>query len=338
MSSTAFTNLARADRAALATGSLVLLAALLLPGVAVAQQAGSTAADVDVVALTFAWPVGMTASVEREGFRVKQADGPPVESGIHVTYDLEVFEHPDGRLILFRNVGIPGMPAPQDAEPLMAHAVSGTAPGYIVSDAGRLLDVHQLDDLHSAMMDLWRREVGSQPDDEQEAVLGQLLSRETLSAIVAQEWEALVGFWAGTELEVGAVYEMQAEEPLPLLDNALVLYRYEFGVSERLPCLPTGVELDCVELIVRSYPDPDSLQSRVRALIERVRGTADADMPQPSFKTFDTMNEIIVVAEPGSLIPHALTITRLLEAEQDRDGVEQAVSDYRRTRYTYTYR
>lgn len=58
-----------------------------------------------------------------------------------------------------------------------------------------------------------------------------MINEETLLASVAQEWNALVGAWAGAELEIGAEYGLSHEEPLALLGGALVPYDYVFGVS-----------------------------------------------------------------------------------------------------------
>lgn len=317
---------------------LTLLATLLAPVTVLAQEAHD--AEADVVSLAFAWPVGMRASIELERVLVRSVGGARDSASLRLAYELEVADHAKGRLIHYSNFSAPELVGISDTEHRMIQLASSIVPTYIVSDAGELLEVHRVSELRSTILDWMRQAVDTVSGDGLEQFLDQMLTEETLFALAAQEWNALVGNWIEAALEIGAAYELEAEEPLPMLGNALVPYRYELGASARVPCRPGADKLDCVELILRSYPDPDELQPHLQAFLQRMLDAAGPgdEMPPLSYKRLAIESEVVVVAEPQSLIPHALTIARVVEATMDVGGVEQEGGEYRVARYVFNYR
>lgn len=318
--------------------ALVLTATLLAPVTTVTQDPDT--ARVDVVSLAFAWPVGTRASVDLERVRVRSMDASTDSSAVRVTYDLEVAAHPAGRLIRYANFSTPELTGLSDPQHRLAQAASSIVPSYVVSDAGELLQIHEVSEIRSTLMH-WLRQANDGPlSDDLDALMSQLLSEETLLALASQHWNALVGTWGGADLEVGAAYELETEEPLPMLGNVLVPFRYELGASTRLPCEPNGADLDCVELILRSYPDPEALQPHLEAFVDRMLHAAGAGAGTPplSYKQLSIENEVVVVTEPETLLPHALTVSRVVDAVLKVGGVEQVGAEYQLTRYTFTYR
>lgn len=315
------------------------LLALILAPLVVAAQDPDTAAP-DTASLRFGWPVGMRAHIELERVRVRTAGATPDTNAILVTYDLEVHDHPDGRQIRYLNFASPGLDAPADDQRRLMQMVSSIVPGYVVSDSGELLRVDQLSEVRAAMLGWVRTALDTLPPGGLETLLGEMLSEDVLFALAAQEWNALVGTWIGAELEVGAAYELEAEEPIPMLGNVMVPYRYELGVSARVPCTPGASETGCVELILRSHPDPEAIQPHLTAFVQRMLDAAGpgVTIPPIAYRQLEIETEIVVVSEPATLTPHALTITRMVDATMEIEGVAQTARDAQVARYAYTYR
>ncbi len=73
---------------------------------------------------------------------------------------------------------------------------------------------------------------------------------------LAEQWNRLAGFWRGTELELGAVYQVESELPFPRVNGRVLPMLLEFGASAWVPCTPAPSKVECVELVVHAYPDP----------------------------------------------------------------------------------
>jgi hypothetical protein len=314
------------------------VAVLLLPAVARAQVADTTAAD--VVTLTFAWPEGMVAGVDLQRTRVRSRAGSQDTSAVHVTYNLAVLAHPDGKLIRYTDFAAPGLAGMSEPQLQVLQAVSSIVPSYVISAEGELLRIDQLAEVRERMLGWMRQAVDPAATGGLGEMLSGMLSEEALFAAAAQEWNALVGSWIGAELEVGSTYEIEGEEQVPLLGNVAVPYRHELGASGRVPCRAGETQARCVELILRSYPDPQKLQPHLEAFLQRLMEAAGVSgtLPPISYKQFEIENEIVVVAEPATLVPHELTIVRSVTAVMDVGGREQGGSDFQVARYIYSYR
>jgi hypothetical protein len=315
-----------------------LLALLSLPASASAQVADTTGSD--VVKLSFAWPEGMAAGVDLQRTRVRSRGGSEDTSAVRVTYNLAVVAHPEGRLIRYTDFATPGLSGISESQQQILQAVSSVVPSYVVSADGELLRVDRLAEVRERMLGWMREAVDTAAAGNLGELLSGMLSEEALFAVAAQEWNALVGAWIGAELEVGSAYEVEGDEPVPMLGNVSIPYRYELGASARVPCRPEETDPACVELILRSYPDPQQLQPHLEAFLQRLMEAAgvSGSLPRLSYKQFEIENEIVLIAEPATLIPHALTIVRSVTAVMDVGGREQGGADFQTARYSYSYR
>ena len=317
---------------------LALLGLLLAPLCAVGQEPALSA---DTVTLTFDWPIGMSPRVDLERTRIRSQGGLSADSSrMRVEYDMAVEDDGNGRLIRYSNFSAPSLVGVSDSEQQLLQLVSSVAPSYVVSPDGELLVVHELDSIRATIGTWLDQMFDSLPGVEMRALMDQMLSEDVLFALASQEWNALVGTWVDAEFEVGAAYELEAAEPMPMLGNVMVLYRYELGAYARVPCQPAGEALDCVELIIRSYPDPVELKPHLEAFVQRMIDAAGGgpEVPSLSYKGFVIENEVVLVAEPVGLIPHSLTISRATDVVMDVGGVEQVGSDYQLAEYRFTHR
>lgn len=129
---------------------------------------------------------------------------------------------------------------------------------------------------------------------------------------MSEEWTALIGAWLDAELEVGSLYESETEDALPLPGNPVVPFKYEFGVIDRVPCDGEDQMTSCVEVVMRSFPDPEFMEQfltdlRNSMLEDRPGG------PETVFHDISVFSESVLVTSPETLIPRSLSITKRID-------------------------
>jgi hypothetical protein len=268
------------------------------------------------ILLRFDWPVGLMASVTCLTSRVKESEGERDSIGVAASYDMTVASHPEGRLIRHANYQLLGLHPPGAALPVinmpLAELLQVPTPSIVVGDSGgfiRLQDMEAslrfMERLSSALADSLPR--GSDSLRELMRLAG---SERFLTAKAAERWNALVGHWAGAELEVGAVYTLETEEPSPLASLGTVSMYTELSLSERVPCRPQDACCDCVRLELAAYPDPAVAGSFVRSLLQGAM--PDSVLAEMTGAQFAIETAVVVIAEPATLIPHSLEMTQSL--------------------------
>jgi hypothetical protein len=150
-----------------------------------------------------------------------------------------------------------------------------------------------------------------------------LSSDEVLSAQAAQEWNALVGSWAGVEFEVGQAYVNSLEEPVPIFQGATVRFDYEMGILRRMSCdsVAAPKARDCVEIQMVSRPDTAAM----RQLIERFTTSVVPDMANIVFTDFNIENVVTLVARPETLLPVFLSISKEITGSVRADGKDEKI-------------
>ncbi len=268
-----------------------------------------TVPPAEVVALRFGWPVGLSAWVDVVRTREEGND-----TAVHrLSYRMSAEAHPKGRLIRHGDFTVPGMEA--------AIAMGGAAaleqmntllgtlmPSYVVSAEGEFVGVHDIAPVRAAVDSMIRARAGEMPGAQAEQMLERLLSPEVLQSQVSEFWNAAVGAWIEGDLEIGSVYEMEAQEPTPLFPDILLPTIYQFAVVGRVACDSGAVEERCVELEMQSYPDPEKLVEFLTRFM-REAGVAGGDTV-PVFEELEMENTVWLVAEPATLIPYELEVAK----------------------------
>jgi hypothetical protein len=170
---------------------------------------------------------------------------------------------------------------------------------------------------------------------EARAIFESLLSEQTLEALAAREWNTLAGMWVDADLEVGAVYSLEAEEPVPLLPGEAVRMVSEIAIVERLPCTEDSPTPDCVEIQLFSSPDEEAINAVVHRFMQRVAGDAAAAFV---IKALEVENELLLITEPATLLPHRAVIARTVRGVGRAGGETAEFSQADVRTYTFTYR
>lgn len=288
-------------------GRLALGLAVLLAGPAVAQKKPpAPPPPADTVRLRFGWPVGLTARVNAHKFRARSADGKADTTNVRLSYRLIVEPHRQGRLVRFHGFEVPGVPVLEEVE----DRVSALMPSVIVDTTGAFVAIEGVEAMRRELETF----LGTSADKagnlrpETRALLERIRSPEMLTTLAEYEWNALVGTWIDAAFVVGLSYETEYELPFPLFPGVMVPVVQEFAAVARVPCTQQDSQRRCVELESFLYYDQDAM----RAVLDRLMAqmTLPDTVQQPVIEDYELETEMRLIAEPGTLIPYRLVVTK----------------------------
>jgi hypothetical protein len=318
---------------------LVCLALSLVPAVALAQEAKKPAVKVDTAKLTFRWPENVTARVDAERYRERHSGEKHDTIAAGASYRMTAQRTGNEYVVRFADFRlVDGVDAASPEVAAVVQRIGALMPSYRVSAAGEFTRLESPDtfraSIDSMIMTLIAKDRPPPPQLKQ--VMSTLTSDAVLTAAVAQEWNALVGTWAGAELEVGEAYLTEGDEPIPAFQNATVRFEYEFAALRRMSCDSVAAPgaRDCVELQMVSKPD----SAAMRQLLERVMGSLAPDVAKDmGFADFNVENVITLVARPESLLPVYLVVSKEVTGAVRTGGKIEKVYqlDVKSQRYTY---
>lgn len=269
------------------------------------------------VDLRFGWEPGLAAEMGTLHVRTSPGDQGPERAEVRVRARLAVGADPRGLAVRVEDLRhvVPERPTPGEIE-LLAEELA--APDRIVGAAGNLLAVEPRAEaqeaITGALVALSR--LGPVPGSFRERILGKLRP-PALEADAREEWDRLVGFWAGASLEAGRVYEARYLVPLDLLAGLPVEAVVRMRVVDRVPC-GGGADGDgprCVALELTAVPDPESTQG-LAPFLARLFARRDAS-GRLSYE-----ERTVLVAEPEGLLPHRLETYRRVAVDFGTDGPE----------------
>ncbi len=296
---------------------LICSAALAFPaGVAASPEATAATEErrTTNVALRFDWPRDLTADVEFAQARTQTGQAP---SGGRVRGKLAVRGRGSGiaaRYHGWAGTGADGAALLRASEELV-----------IVAGAdGRSVEV---EGVAAAAESFGRIPPFSDPSPQMQKV--RALAPAILEKGVRESWAMLVGFWAGNDLELGQAYESDSVVPVPAVPGATLRLKVDVRAVRRAAC-PGRPDRACVELWMRSRPDPEDASRLVHALAERV-GAAQAG----AAGDLTTVTEVTLLTEPSTLTPHRLEIRKSSEMTAP-DGIRK-ISRVDSQIWTYAY-
>lgn len=308
--------------------------ALALPAAARAQNQQAAAAE--TVALRFAWPASLSATVESERIRVRKAETAD-SSAAAVTYHMQSGKGQGAeRLVRFSDFELqaPGRAEPRVQE--MIEQISQLVPSYRINNAGEFLGVYEVGKLKARMDTMMAPLLAEDSSGQLQSLVASLVSEQYLNGVTAQEWNALVGTWVGADLELGQVYELEEQAPVPIIPGATVKMVSEFAVEARVPCAEDAQKKQCVQIHLYAEPDSAAMKAVLQQFMERISGSGAAAQV-PVFDDLSIRSELLLITRPETLVPHYLELVKTVEG-RGRLGSESApFSQTDRRRYWYTY-
>jgi hypothetical protein len=154
------------------------------------------------------------------------------------------------------------------------------------------------------------------------------MARTAMVAEANEMWTLGVGFWNGADLAVGKVLTGESEGELPMAPGAVVKFKLRFVAKKRVPCAGER-RPRCVELSLRSIPDPKALKPALEKFVTSLVPPGQAP-PKGLFERVNIENDLVLVTEPATLVPHKLTWTKKARIRSlGRDAETLDRSEYR---------
>jgi len=273
------------------------------------------------IPLSFDWPVGLRATVTTTSEQSTTAAGMEQSQRTVTSYVMETEDHPAGLRVTYRNGQLVETDAPvggmEGADAFM-RAIAEAPYDLVIDEEGTLVEVVRdsstLGSLRAAL-DEMMAPLRSMPGAESMVGMFEgMLSDNALNAEVAQNWTSSVGLWAGDELVVGETVTSQEEAPFPLLENRTLLMDMQTTVEGRVPCRDGAPADGCVRVRVRSSPDPDDIRPMLEEMFTEMFGNSGAEV-QFELGNFEQTATVEAVLEPGTLLPHSITVTSDADVE-----------------------
>jgi hypothetical protein len=301
-----------------------------------AASAQNAPAGADTVHLRFGWHAGLNAQVETTRLQVRVSEGTDSTSG-SAQYMMHVAPHPSGLVVSYDNFVFPVTADTGQAAQAgtLAEQAAAMVPKVVVDSAGAFVGIQDVEAVRARLDTLMTQMLEAEEAAAARETIAAMVTEEALAGIAAQEWNAIVGRWAGADLATGERYGFEEQAALPLIPGAVVTMLSEFSVEGRTSCVDGGAAEDCVEIRLVSRADPDVVTALLAQFTEQLRATPGLGL---AFESFEMQNEMVLVTEPATLRPHRVRLSKqmkgIFSAEGERGEVSQ--SEVRTYRYTYT--
>ncbi len=294
-------------------GLACIAAALALTGERASAQASR---DAEVVSLHFGWKPGHVADVVE---RRERLSGGTSVGAAELRYRLAV--RAEGDALVVDRSEEPGPPPPG--------ALVVPEPSIRITREGAFAGVVDEGALRERTRAALTAQLGERAS-EGAALIASATQPELLRARAQGDWNLLIESWlGGRAFALGGVYQLSAKEERP--DGALQL-RYEIGASRRVPCSASETRLRCVELGMRWSPIAEHAE---RALRAQLAGAipAEAKLTEPALRT-----EVLLVAEPGTMLPHSYRFRRTYSGTAENGAVRERFEIAERSERSYAWR
>ena len=157
------------------------------------------------------------------------------------------------------------------------------------------------------------------------------MARTAMVAEANEMWTLGVGFWNGADLPIGKVHTGESEGELPMAPGTAVKFQLRFVARKRVPCAGEK-QPRCVELSLRSIPDPRALKPALEKFVTSLVPPGQTP-PKGLFERVNIENDLVLVTEAATLVPHRMTWTK--KARIRSMGKDQETLD--RSEYRYQY-
>jgi protein required for attachment to host cells len=299
---------------------------------AFAQDAPARA---DTVNLRFAWPAGTDAHIETTRFQEQVSGTADTVTG-SARYRMRVHAHPAGLIISYEDFAFPAAADTTESAQLnsLAEQAAAMVPKVVVDSAGAFVGIDGVETVHTRLDSLLTQMLEPEEAATAREGLATMVTEDALAGLAAQEWNAIVGRWAGSDLVIGTDYGFEEDAALPMIPGAGVKMVSEFRVERRTSCSGVATGDDCVEIRLVSRADPDAVREILAQFTEQLLATPGVGI---AFESFEMENELVLVTEPRTLRPHRVRLSKRMKGVVAAEGERGEVSQIEVRTYRYTY-
>lgn len=303
-----------------------------------AHAANASAQDVprpDTVNLRFAWTAGMDAQISTTRMQV-QASGTTDSMSASAQYRMHVAAHPEGLIVSYDGFVFPPPADTTDVAQLnsLASQAAAMVPKVVVDTAGRFVRIEDVATVRARLDTLMTQMLEPEEAAAARETLATVVTEDALAGIAAQEWNVIVGRWAGQDLVIGTEYSFEEQASLPMMPGAVVTMVSTLSVARRTACHAADSSDGCVEIRLMTRPDPEEVAQLLAQFTEQLLATPGVGI---AFESLEMVNEIVVITEPSTLRPHHVRTSKSTKGVVSADGERGEVSQLEVRTFRYTY-
>ena len=286
------------------------------------------------IALTFAWPESLQSAVSVEQKSVKRGQ----TTELNATYLSTVHAGSNDELFISTRVmrqKLSGLDNDDKGSYVtgLLQQLGAEIPDYVVNRNGQFIRVDNLPAYQQRVEAALVSSLPANMQGQKDRILSMLkpgLTEKFLSAAATDDWNKVVGSWAGSSYVPGQTYLMIEQYFAPALGEIPFRMDVARRVTGFAPC--TASETQCVKLELTATVAGDDFRSAMSNYLEKTVG-------QPvKVKHISVIRKVEIIAEPDTLIPHRTrSVKETTVIIEDSQGNARTSRETEDTRATYSY-
>ena len=297
----------------------------------------STQESEGAITLRFDWPDGLRARVRTTSVKSQLLGQQSRTQDMVSTYDMKATRTERGTAVEFDGFQI-DRPGVSDDD-RMVETLLAYRPGLLVDSNGALIEILGLETLRNLLEPLQER-IATAPEEMQlglQAVAQTVANEDYLKARAGSDWNHLIGSWVGRTLTPGKADRRTDETPAAGVAEQPIPTEVNISITRIDACNRTQ-KRDCVRLRLTREPQADRLREAMLPNLGQMLGVDDwGPEGAPDLRDVMASSQLIVDAEPDTLIPHRVEALRVLSLEMSRPSGSIQVRDSNRVTSTFSY-
>ena len=246
-------------------------------------------------------------------------------------------DHADGISVSSRNFDF-GEDEAATPEEEFAQQMQGMRPVLVVSRSGEFVGLEGVEDIAAAVSAATDSMTG--PAGESIASLFGGMDEAFWVAQATTDWNIRVGMWAGQEFRVGEVVTVRGEQQFPGFGSESLPVSWALEYQGTAACNDQDGDDSCVTLVVTTTPNAEALAEAMRGFIAEMLSDLGPAAMQVTFEVDEVSveSQMVMIVEPGSLLPHSVTTDLTVSQAISMMGQSQESVNRTHEVMTYVYR
>lgn len=292
---------------------LLIGAALSLGLAAVANMASAR----EKVALKFAWPDGLRATVTFMTRTKRKSAVRETQAATYGTYDLATRTRRRDLLVMYDNFHVKvKATGPNAVQTRIMGRLASVQPDFLIDGTGQFVRPVNLDRFRRQVETVIDRSLAELPANlrQRSQNFKRKATRHLVRRIQTQlknQWDLVVGVLIDLELSQGRQIVRKIAQPVPLLNNASIPVTATVEFVRRARCGEDDPYRRCVEIVTDAWTDPHAVDRVARRISDHVavsggRGT--------EVRKYDMRQWTRVLVEPATLVVHRVHVKKTVTA------------------------
>jgi hypothetical protein len=258
--------------------------------------------------LTFEWPERLTSTATVRSKSSKR--GEVIEMSMRAVSTVRPLGE-DQLLISGRVTDKKFTPAMKDKgkanylERVLKEAMTDV-PDYVVDREGEFVRVENLAPYLKRLEDALVAGLPEGPKEgraKAQELVRTLITEQSLSALVQDEWNNIVGNWVDGSYVPGEIYELQQRYQAPALGEQTFPMQVTQQLAGRQACRKGAAANSCVRLLQTSRVSDPAFRKAMSAFVRKTLGTEDVSVDKA-----EVVKTVEVIADPETLLPYRTVV------------------------------